>query len=198
MGKGARKRQHQAEKIDAHNRLCAEAKRYHRYTCALAIISVILLAVSMAVQLFAIHAVGISEQSDEVAAILSRAVPMGLLGVTLMSVGALTAVILLCTRKYKLSAIGVALMLIGVAFLAAFVAAMAECFPYKQIITNSMVVREQGLTFSKLFWRHGVAFLPPVLLLIAQGFGFAALKKSELAAMMDPAADVLSTLNLDD
>ena len=185
MSKGARKRQHYEEKKQACERVRLVEKRYHRYACVLATVSVLLCALTMAVQIFTLQSISAGEQTAEAAAILSSAVPMGILAVILMSGGTLLASCLLFARKESLSAIGVALLLIGAAFLAVFIGALAECFPFKEIITGT-TVREVGLNFNKLFLRHGTAFFPPLFLFIAQGFGLAALKKRELATVMDP------------
>lgn len=196
MSKGARKRQHYDEKKQAYEQVLAVEKRYHRYTCGFAIVSLLLCALTMAVQIFALNSIAAGEQTAEVAAILSTAVPMGGLAVALMLGGTLLASCLLFARKWKLSAVGVALVLIGAAFLAVFIGALAECFPFKEIITGT-TVREVGLNFNKLFLRHGTAFFPPLFLFIAQGFGCAAQKKRDVAAVINP-DKAASTLTLDD
>lgn len=197
MGKGARNRNRHAERRDACARLTTEERAFHRNACIWVVIAVILTLITMALQAFTIHSINAAPQTEEAAAILSRAVPMGILAVTLMSVGTLATAVLLFLRRPKLSACGMAAVLIGAAFLAAFVAALAECFPYREIITGT-TVRTQGLDFNKLFLRHGTAFFPPLLLLVGQGFAFAALKKRELLEVMTPTEERDSTLALDD
>lgn len=196
MGKGARNRNRHTEQQEACTRLKAEERRLHRYVCALGIVAVLLTLFTMAIQVFTIYSINNAPQTEDAAAILSRAVPMGILAVALMSGGTLAAAILLFLRKPMLSVFGGVTLLIGIAFLAAFIAALAECFPYREIITGT-TVRTQGLDFTKLFWRHGTAFFPSLFLLAGQGIAFAARKKRELIEVMTPSAHGDSTLALD-
>lgn len=209
MGKGTRKRKNQAIATEACTKLRREARNFEKYMRILCIVAVVLLAISMFFQGLALWTLHSNKEdaiannfeghylshnyTQETVNELNRLLPFGLTGVSLMTLGAVAATILLFKRKNRPALIPLAAMLVGIGFFLAFLIPLAELLPY-----TDNGVRQQGLDFGTLFWRHYTAFLPPVLLLVAAALGWNAQKKRDLADVMENANDTSSTIMLDE
>lgn len=202
MGKGARARkQHEQENKPA-LRALATAARLNRKARAFGIVMLFLWAIVLMMQIITqatMHGnlnsgVYANESAEEVAR-LTRSLPMGAIGVTMISIGLLGHFILTTLKKPIIALIGWGIALAGAAFFVVFFLEIADLFPYVEREVSGTTIG-RGLDFTTMLIRYYSAAIPLLLPVPSLIFALRAKKYREIADVMTSAAQSGSTLSL--
>lgn len=204
VGKGARARkQHEQENKPA-LRALATAARFDRKARTFGILMLIAWAIILVMQIVTqstmhgnLNSGVYAKESAEEIARLTSALPMGAIGVTMISIGLLSHFVLTTLKKPLIALIGWGLALAGAAFFVMFFIEIQALFPYVEREVNGTTIG-RGLDFTTMLIRYYSAAVPLLLPAPSLIFALRAKKYREIADVMTSAAQTESTLSLGD
>ncbi len=203
MGKGRRNREKLARRREECEQLRISAAKADSRARWLGLTACILTALAVAFQ-FLLQSVMRGELNrgayesinTDVAEInaLRSILPIGAIGLVLLLLGTAAVAWFLYRQKPWLSLIGCGLSLAGAGFFIPYVYRLGLLFPFDPLVG----VNGRGLDFTALLCQHYSALFPLVLLIPAVAFSFYAMKKRDVADIMQSVNDDSSTLMLDE
>lgn len=203
MGKGARNREKSDKRREACDELRLKARKAASRAKGLAVTTAVLTVLAAAFQWLLQGVMRSNLKSgayealhtdDAEIASLRSILPVGTIGLVLLVLGAVLVAVFVSCRRPKLSLIGCGAYAAGAAFFIPYVYTLGQLFTFDALAG----VNGRGLDFWALIWQHYVTLFPIVLLIPAVWLCFVAVKKAEVAEIMQNVNDTASTLSLDE
>ncbi len=204
MGKGARARKQRVEENKPAMRARATAKNRDTVSMIIGIAMLLVWSIILFLQIWSQIimydnlAAGVYEAKDtaEEVARLSDALPLGTIGITLITIGLIACFILQRLKMPMLSTVGWGIALCGAAFFVFYALEIQALFPYYAL--EGVGIAGRGMNFNKMILRYYSAAVPLLLPLPALIFSLKAKQYRDIAEVMETSSDGVSTISLGD